>query len=274
MENTEKSHVRADNVKAAAGTIRALARLGVGAGDRFLDLGANVCAVSNWACAQGCDAVVAYEPFPLALERATPAPGVQLFPCAVTSDGRNITMAISKEAAERDYLCSAHAVVKPNSSHTVFADIPSMAIAHVVESHNPTIIKLDIEGGEYEVLAALDDFSGVRGMFIEWHGCNSPAQAVLMPLLAHKLRRNGLVPSFGWPRNASWDARSAGRTMLGVGFWRETLFVRGEPEPACEASLDVMVDGARRLVAEKTWAGSGRFLAPSLVEKLVAEELA
>jgi FkbM family methyltransferase len=47
--------------------------------------------------------------------------------------------------------------------------VPCININKVIEDYRPTIIKMDIEGGEYECLKALKTFDGVREFIMEFH---------------------------------------------------------------------------------------------------------
>jgi FkbM family methyltransferase len=260
---------RRDSAGGAHSTLSAMRKDPPRPGDTFLDIGANICVVSNWVAGLGCERVVGYEPLPLAVQAAHPAPGVELRPRAVTCDGRDITMAISKAAVERNYLCSGHAVSKGNVAQIEFTGIKSDAGQAVIDELRPTYVKIDIEGGEYELLPAID-LSDVRAMFFEMHGCNSPRQAVLLPLILHRLWRQGLTPSHGWALNPRWDARTDGTTLCGIGFWREVQFVRGTAEPA---GMRVMLDGVKRILDSGKFPGPGRLCPDALFQQLVKEEL-
>ena len=187
MTNPEKIKVRADSEKGADSTKRYLRHSPISVDDRFLDLGANMCSVANWVAAKGCASVLAYEPFPLTLAQAVPVAAVRLVPKAITADGRDIVMSLAKAAIERNYTCSAH-VARSNRKDAVFvANIKSDKIEDVLREFQPTYGKIDIEGGEYEVIPA-GDFSGMHTLFVEFHGCNSPTQTVLMTMSSIRFR--------------------------------------------------------------------------------------
>lgn len=165
---------RADNVQAARGTVRLLKKADPKPGEVFLDIGANVGYVSNCLAELGLS-VVSYEPFPLCNRDKLPVhPSVRRIEKAVTADGRNIDMHVRTEAMERGYLCSAKAVKRVDSSFTVFKDIPSVAVQAAIDEAKPDIIKIDIEGGEWEILP-LADLSCARALFIEFHGHGNKA---------------------------------------------------------------------------------------------------
>ena len=62
---------------------------------------------------------------------------------------------------------SAHSLVaKRGRDSTV---VQCININKVLEEVKPTIIKMDIEGGEYECINSIKDFSGIREFIIEFH---------------------------------------------------------------------------------------------------------
>lgn len=50
-----------------------------------------------------------------------------------------------------------------------FVTVECVNINDVFESVKPTVVKMDIEGGEYECLPAVKDWSGIREFIMEFH---------------------------------------------------------------------------------------------------------
>lgn len=250
-KEVNKEKVRAGNAEAAAGTVRNLKRINPEKGERFLDIGANICFVANWAASCGCD-VLAYEPMPITNEISRPADGVRLVQKAVTADGREIAMQVSKEALERGYLCSAHVQRRESSRYVSVKGIQSDKISDVLATFKPNITKIDIEGGEYEILPVAD-LSNNRALFVEFHGCGAEVNSVLLPMIIKRLFLQGFTPTHGWSANPRFDPRTEFTTLLGFGFWREIIFERTGQQPR---GLDELMDGVKRILA------SGKFRGP------------
>lgn len=220
----------ADNVEAARGTRSKLKLLELSAEDIVLDIGANVCSVANYAASFGAR-VDAYEPLPPAVAAARPADGVTLHAMAVTADGRDISMKIKREALDRDYFCSASVAKRAaRRDEMEFNGIPSVAIAKVMEALRPTVVKIDTEGSEYELIPALD-LTGVRAVFIEFHGLESPARLGLVLLCVGRILRQGFGVAVGWPKNIAIAKKDGRHKLVHAGFWKELLFVRGAAPP-------------------------------------------
>jgi FkbM family methyltransferase len=61
----------------------------------------------------------------------------------------------------------AHSLVSKRGRDTVTVDCTN--INYVFESVKPTVVKMDIEGGELECLPAVKDWSGIREFIMEFH---------------------------------------------------------------------------------------------------------
>lgn len=61
----------------------------------------------------------------------------------------------------------AHSLVAKRGRDTVTVDCVN--INHVFNSIKPTVVKMDIEGGELECLPAVQDWSGIREFIMEFH---------------------------------------------------------------------------------------------------------
>lgn len=61
----------------------------------------------------------------------------------------------------------AHSLVAKRGRDTVTVDCVN--INHVFNNVKPTVVKMDIEGGELECLPAVQDWSGIREFIMEFH---------------------------------------------------------------------------------------------------------
>ncbi len=61
----------------------------------------------------------------------------------------------------------AHSLVAKRGRDTI--TVNAQNINDIMQQVNPTVIKMDIEGGEYEVLPAITDWSNVRELIMEYH---------------------------------------------------------------------------------------------------------
>jgi len=60
-----------------------------------------------------------------------------------------------------------HSLIPKRGRDTIM--VSCMNINHILQTVRPTVIKMDIEGGEYECLKAVESFKGVREMIFEFH---------------------------------------------------------------------------------------------------------
>ena len=81
--------------------------------------------------------------------------------CAVTSDGRDLTFFRQQE----DWVASS-AFVRGRMGDEIV--IQSVMINDLIDRHRPTVITMDVEGGEVELLP-VSDLGGVRGVIVEMH---------------------------------------------------------------------------------------------------------
>lgn len=134
--------------------------------DRVLDIGACTGLIAS-ICAKkvGSENVVAYEANPalqrlilsnFALNHIAP----RLHMKAVTADGRNITFHFSKN------LFSSSLIDRESSTHQ--ASVGSDPIDAIIRNERPTLVSMDVEGAEEELIGATD-FPGVRKILIETH---------------------------------------------------------------------------------------------------------
>jgi FkbM family methyltransferase len=80
---------------------------------------------------------------------------------------------VGNDDAERNFSINvkrnkgAHSLVEKRGRDTV--TVTAKNINTIIEEINPTVIKMDIEGGEYEVLPAIKDWSNIREFIMEFH---------------------------------------------------------------------------------------------------------
>ena len=84
-----------------------------------------------------------------------------LIMCAVTSDGRDLTFFQQQD----DWIASS-AFVRGRQGHEI--TVQSVMINDLIDRHRPTVITMDAEGGEMELLPAAD-LGGVRAVIVEMH---------------------------------------------------------------------------------------------------------
>jgi FkbM family methyltransferase len=133
-------------------------------GDRVLDLGAST-GLTALIAAQivGPSNVLAYEANPhleamirhnFKLNRLSP----QLRMRAVTADGRNVALHLPGEAV-------ASSIFQIGAGSL---EVPSDAFGDIVQEFRPTVISMDVEGAEGEIVAC-GEFASIRALIIETH---------------------------------------------------------------------------------------------------------
>jgi FkbM family methyltransferase len=150
--------------------------LGVVAGDVVLDIGANIGVVACHALELGAAHVVAVEPcdenvsaLRLNLERYDPAL-FTIVPAAVVGQSHRGASATLHVSHDNFAMCSLVAHGAPYARLTSSVIVPAVEFETLVEHYDPTLIKIDIEAGEYSFTDSLAKLPAtVRGLGIEWH---------------------------------------------------------------------------------------------------------
>lgn len=137
------------------------------AGDVFLDIGANIGAVTA-LIAPHVSRVVSVEPEPdnfRVLERnAESLPNVELIRAAVTASGDPIKLYVNDLGANK----GSH-TTRPVRGRRAL-EVPGIAFDALLERVRPTLLKIDIEGGEYDFMESLFALpKNVRALAIEMH---------------------------------------------------------------------------------------------------------
>ena len=130
----------------------------------------NIGSFAVWALAKGAKMIYGFEPvadnFALA-EHNIKTNGKQaqarVFNLAVTgTDEKKRPFSINLKKNK-----GAHSLVAKRGRKTVAVNC--ININEIISKYKPTIIKMDIEGGEYECLPAVKSWAGVRELILEFH---------------------------------------------------------------------------------------------------------
>ena len=158
--------------------------------DRVLELGAGIGVVGLVAtriCGEG--NVMSWEENPnletlirknYRLNQWSPS----LFMRAVTADGRDVDFFVNSK------LLSSSTVDRESTGASI--TVNSDAINELIERHHPTVIVMDIEGGEAELIPAAN-LSQVRALIVEMHPHVVGTECVDALLTTIKAKRLGLV---------------------------------------------------------------------------------
>ena len=138
--------------------------------DVVLDFGLNIGMFTIQTFKRGVKEVHSFEPdlenFNLATDNCklnNTDSSVQLNNAAVVGNNdttRNFSINTKKNKG-------AHSLVAKRGRDTITVNAEN--INDIMKRVNPTVIKMDIEGGEYEVLPAIKDWSNIRELIMEYH---------------------------------------------------------------------------------------------------------
>lgn len=136
-------------------------------GKRVLDLGAHIGGFTNRAIDEGASSVVAVEPwsenYDLLQENVGHLPGVTLLKKAVTNHP-TLTMTIGKPGSTGGV--SGYIKRRPRPDALVEV-VDGVSFQTLLDTFKPEVVKMDIEGGEYEALPA--NLEGVQQICGELH---------------------------------------------------------------------------------------------------------
>jgi len=147
-------------------------RLKLRKSDRVLDFGLNIGMFTIQTALRGVAEIHSFEPdkdnFYLAsknceLNGLTLGERVHLYNAAVVGNDdkqRPFSVNVKKNKG-------AHSLVHKKGRDTVMVD--AVNINDIIRKVKPTVIKMDIEGGEYECLPLIEDWTGVREFIMEFH---------------------------------------------------------------------------------------------------------
>ena len=145
------------------------------AGRTVFDLGANIGGFMLKAAKDGADHIVAFEPEPanLAVLRENikliqtwhPSVKITLVAAAVAPTDGELTFVINPG---ENSACSGSITAKPRANR-ISITVPTVSFQRMLEEHRPSMIKMDIEGGEYQLLGTgIPHY--VTDLAIELHG--------------------------------------------------------------------------------------------------------
>jgi len=142
-------------------------------GKTVLDLGANIGGFARMALQKGAKKVIALEPCPY---------NFQLLEINAP-EAININAAVSEEnsksitfhyASSKRNSVSSSTKRRRNASGTTIS-VPGMSFASLLEEYRPEILKIDIEGKEYDILDSIKEIPEfVEIVGIEFHNTRSP----------------------------------------------------------------------------------------------------
>lgn len=113
---------------------------------------------------------------------------------------------------------ACHSVV-PKRGYSVI-DVPAVSLESVLDTYRPTVIKCDIEGGEYGLpweLLESPRYAHVRVLVIEvhtqkpeWRTQHAPALMALIEVIGFRQITN-VSSEFksGWPKRVIWERRTS-----------------------------------------------------------------
>lgn len=186
--------------------------------DIVLDIGGNIGASARFFVDRGVAWVISYEPDVENVEvfdknmRAEIVNGmVSLHRAAITKDTGRVTLYTSNGPNK-----ACHSLVQKRGYHGTTVD--GHSFERVLDRYDPTVIKCDIEGGEYGLpWEILESRSRVRVVIIElhaqkpeWRTQHAPALMALMSVLGYDQVTN-VSNEFksSWPKRVIWERRVA-----------------------------------------------------------------
>jgi FkbM family methyltransferase len=145
-------------------------KLTIQPGDTVLDVGMNIGMFTIWALLQGAKQVFGFEPSPqnfilanrnIKLNELTGAATTYEKAVVGTDDTvRQFALNVKKNKG-------AHSLVSKRGRNAI--EVECENFQKILERIKPNVIKMDIEGGEYEIITAGVDFKGVREFIMEFH---------------------------------------------------------------------------------------------------------
>jgi len=138
--------------------------------DTVLDIGLNIGMASIWAIRQGATKVIGYEPdkdnYRLAgTNIALNDMSDRIIICNDAVIGNNDTTRTFSINLKRNK--GAHSLIAKRGRDST--EVSCININDILDKYHPDIIKIDTEGGEYEILRAINSFNGIREMILEFH---------------------------------------------------------------------------------------------------------
>lgn len=169
----------------------------------FLDIGANIGAVSRWALDQGASKVISVEPEPNNLELLrVNARGAKIIPAAVVSKPKGkIPLYLSTTGKN-----PGNTSTMPFKGRTI-VQVKAVGFMDLLETYRPEVLKIDCEGAEYEFLMALPSF--VKQVTMEIH-LNKPdwrkeqAPRIVKLFNRWKVVKEPIIGEQNWHTTGAW----------------------------------------------------------------------
>jgi FkbM family methyltransferase len=181
----------------------------VRAGDRVVDIGACMGIVSLTAARiVGADNVVAFEPNPLAANVAAANFALNHYPITIETAAVRAETGTAKLAVGNGSWLGAGI----GASYDTLIEVPVWSIGDVIARYAPTVLVMDAEGMEVEILPACP-MEGLRAVVVEFH--EAPGKPEIIESLRRHLAQHGfsrdaklsttggLVCTEAWTREAA-----------------------------------------------------------------------
>lgn len=165
-----------------------------GGGGLLLDLGANIGEVSL-ALEDQFDKIVAVEAHPLTFEiaveriKASGSKKIELM-CRAVTGKTGEEMFIS--TPEKSTSSTVRAKKVRVGIDGYYKPVTTISLQDLIEEHHPRVIKMDIEGCEYDALEDVVIPSGLEYLVVEFHGATSKKMFGRLLKCADNLSRQGL----------------------------------------------------------------------------------
>jgi FkbM family methyltransferase len=184
--------------------------------DVVLDIGGNIGAAVEFFLDKGAKHVVSYEPDPdnfsllgRNVSRSIAQGLVTAHRVAVTHRDGHVTLFTNNGPNK-----ACHSVVEKRGYSSI--EVPTVSFESVLNTYHPSVVKCDIEGGEYGLpWELLDKHDYVRVVIIElhtqkpeWRTEHAPALMALMKVLGFEQLTNVSAEfKSGWPKRVIWERR-------------------------------------------------------------------
>lgn len=131
----------------------------------WLDLGANIGAFSVWASKKRAAEVVAVEPI---------KENVELLQQNIQLNNANVKVIHAAVGVQNGTMEIKYNAKTPARSSTFAANgkvvsVPMLSLNELIAQYKPAGLKIDIEGGELDILDAGLDLTGIRAIALEYH---------------------------------------------------------------------------------------------------------
>ena len=142
-------------------------------GKTVLDLGANIGGFAKMCIDSGAKKIISLEPCPYNFQiLELNAPNTVCINAAVCEDDqKKVTFHYAK--SKRNSVSSS--TVKRRNASTIAISVPGLSFSGLLEKYRPEVLKIDIEGKEYDILDSIEKIpSFVEVVGIEFHNTRSP----------------------------------------------------------------------------------------------------